>query len=86
MQTCMQVITQRAMNDRKAEYPHLDESVFRLEHIGKEAVKKLQNLNAELSKLGGRTSLASVRTGARHVVDMDCYYCRSGIPRYLRSP
>ena len=43
---CLQVVTKRTKNLKKQEIPSLDDPISKLNHIGKETVKKLNELAA----------------------------------------
>ena len=47
---CMQVVTKRTKNLKKQEIPSLDDPISKLNHIGKETVKKLNELAASAAE------------------------------------
>ena len=49
--SCRQVVTKRTKNLKKQEIPSLDDPIAKLNHIGKETVKKLNELKASADEV-----------------------------------
>ena len=71
-----QVATRRTRTAGKVEIPNVDDHVSKLEHMGKETVKKLQDIHGSALQCGIELSVPTncINKGARHCgKDMDQY-------------